>query len=46
MYRLDNKAFVRGLIAEKDYLQIGRILSDLPKEIHQLIKFTNERLKV
>ncbi len=42
----NEKAKVRKLINEDDYIKIFDILQVLPKEIHQLIKFTNERLKV
>jgi four helix bundle protein len=40
-----NKAKVRNLISDELHLKINEILERLPKEIHQLIKFTNERLK-
>lgn len=42
----NEKAKVRKLINEEDYSKIFETLQLLPKEIHQLIKFTNERLKV
>ena len=37
---------VLKLLNEIDYSKVFEILQSLPKEIHQLIKFTNERLKV
>jgi len=40
-----NKAKVRNLISEELYTKINEVLERLPREIHQLIKFTNERLK-
>ena len=40
-----NKAKSRNLISEELYLSINELLERLPREIHQLIKFTNERLK-
>jgi len=39
------KAFDRKLITEGQLLNIRKYLEALPVEIHQLIKFTNERLK-
>jgi four helix bundle protein len=42
----NEKARVRKLINEETYNQIFAILNGLPKDIHQLIKFTNDRLKV
>ena len=36
----------RGLLDEAEYKQIFKILNDLPREINQLIKYTNEKLKV
>lgn len=38
------KARIRNLISEKDYNHINGVLTELPRELHQLIKFTNERL--
>jgi len=40
-----NKAKIRNLISEEIHLKISELLERLPREIHQLIKFTNERLK-
>ena len=40
-----NKSKIRNLISEELYLLINELLERLPREIHQLIKFTNERLK-
>jgi four helix bundle protein len=42
----NEKAKVRKLISEEMYEKVFSILENLPKEIHQLIKFTNERLKI
>ena len=42
----NEKAKVRKLISEDLYSQIFSVLETLPMEIHQLIKFTNERLKL
>ncbi|RZK51358.1 MAG: four helix bundle protein [Pedobacter sp.] len=42
----NEKAKVRKLISEEMYTKIFAVLEVLPKEIHQLIKFTNEKLKV
>ena len=46
--RLDwnEKAKIRKLISEEDYNKIFETLQVLPKEIHQLINFTNEKLKM
>ncbi|RFZ95761.1 four helix bundle protein [Mucilaginibacter conchicola] len=41
-----NKALVRNLIDNETHLRFTATLNALPKEIHQLIKFTDERLKV
>ena len=40
-----NKAKIRDLLSEDIYVKISEILERLPREIHQLIKFTNEKLK-
>lgn len=40
-----NKARIRNLIPEDIYVKINEVLERLPREIHQLIKFTNEKLK-
>ncbi|GAA4198566.1 hypothetical protein GCM10022289_07490 [Pedobacter jeongneungensis] len=42
----NEKAKVRKLIDDDTYSKIFATLEILPKEIHQLIKFTNERLKI
>ncbi|MCJ0743826.1 four helix bundle protein [Pedobacter montanisoli] len=42
----NEKAKVRKLINEEDYIKIFDTLSALPKEVYSLIKFTNEKLKV
>jgi four helix bundle protein len=39
-----NKAKIRNLIAEDIYVKVNEVLERLPREIHQLIKFTNEKL--
>jgi four helix bundle protein len=41
-----NKARARMLISEDEYNVISKCIQELPKDIHQLIKFTDERLKV
>ncbi len=41
----NEKAKIRKLLTSKQYEHILSELQMLPKEIHQLIKFTNERLK-
>lgn len=41
-----NKARVRGLITDEIFLIINTHLENLPREIHQLIKFTEERLSI
>ena len=40
-----NKSKFRNLISEETYVSLNEKLERLPREIHQLIKFTNERLK-
>jgi four helix bundle protein len=40
----NEKAKIRKLITEQDYKVIFDSLTMLPKEIHQLIKFTNDKL--
>lgn len=40
-----NKARIRNLISEDVYNKINSVFERLPREIHQLIKFTNEKLK-
>lgn len=42
----NNKAHKRNLISDENHQRISQVLTELPREIHQLIKFTNERLKV
>lgn len=39
------KAFERNLITQEQLLKIRKYLEALPIEIHQLIKYTNEKLK-
>lgn len=41
----NEKSKYRKLLTEEQYLHILNELQELPKEIHQLIKFTNDRLK-
>lgn len=41
----NEKAKIRGLITKEQYQQVFRELDTLPREIHGLIKFTNEKLK-
>jgi len=42
----NEKAKIRRLIGAEDYVKIFEILQCLPKDIHQLIKYTNEKLKI
>lgn len=41
-----NKSRVRNLISEELFLELNEVVERLPREVHQLIKFTNERLTV
>lgn len=41
----NEKSKLRKLLTKEQYEHILKELQELPKEIHQLIKFTNERLK-
>ncbi|GAC1301110.1 MAG: four helix bundle protein [Mucilaginibacter sp.] len=41
-----NKAKMRNLISDDVFLELRVLLDKLPRDIHQLIKFTEERLKV
>ncbi|KKR60614.1 MAG: hypothetical protein UT99_C0011G0022 [Candidatus Curtissbacteria bacterium GW2011_GWA2_40_31] len=41
----DEKSNIRKLLTKKQYEHILNELQALPKEIHQLIKFTMEKLK-
>ncbi|MFA9289077.1 MAG: four helix bundle protein [Weeksellaceae bacterium] len=40
------KAKVRNLISAEDYLYINSELKNLPRELYQLIHFTNEKLQI
>ena len=40
------KSKVRKLMTEKQYSRIHTELIKLPKDVHQLIKFTDEKLKI
>ena len=40
------KANKRSLLKEKEYQHVSEELKKLPKEVHSLIKFTNERLTI
>ncbi|RZK39694.1 MAG: four helix bundle protein [Pedobacter sp.] len=42
----NEKARIRKLINDEIYAKIFSTLETLPKDIHQLIKFTNDKLKV
>ena len=42
----NEKAKVRKLVSQEQYARIVAELTDLPREIHTLIKFTNERLTI
>jgi four helix bundle protein len=41
-----NKSKARNLISEELFLELSEVVERLPREVHQLIKFTNERLTV
>ena len=41
----NEKSKSRKLISQQQYIHILTELQNLPKDIHQLIKFTNEKLK-
>ena len=41
----NEKSKIRKLLSNEQYKQILSELQTLPKEIHQLIKFTNDKLK-
>lgn len=41
----NEKSKSRKLISEEKYLEIYKELIELPKEVHQLIKYTREKLK-
>jgi four helix bundle protein len=41
-----NKARIRSLISEELFIELNYLVEKLPKEVHQLIKFTEERLTV
>jgi len=40
----NEKARIRNLLTQKQYINIFNELDKLPKELNQLIKFTNEKL--
>ncbi|MFC1732008.1 four helix bundle protein [candidate division KSB1 bacterium] len=42
----NEKSKIRNLISDNDYNNFLEILQKLPKEINQLIKFTNEKLSI
>jgi four helix bundle protein len=42
----NEKSKVRKLLSEDEYNHIFNELQKLPKEINQLIKFTNEKLSI
>jgi four helix bundle protein len=41
-----NKAKIRNLVSEELFSELNELIERLPREVHQLIKFTNERLTV
>jgi len=41
-----NKAKIRNLLPDELFLSLNDMIERLPREVHQLIKFTNERLSV
>lgn len=42
----NNKAYIRNLLSKEQYLRNNQLLRDLPKDLHQLIAFTNEKLTI
>ncbi len=42
----NQKAYNRKLLTEDQYKKILKELQELPREVHQLIKFTNEKLTI
>ena len=42
----NEKAYRRGLISKQEYQQIFSELSQFPREINELIRFTNEKLSI
>lgn len=42
----NEKAKIRSILSEKEYNHIFRELDKLPKELNQLIKYTNLKLKI
>lgn len=42
----NQKAYKRKLLTEDQYKKILKDLQELPREVHQLIKFTNEKLTI
>src|SRR6185437_13254491 len=41
-----NKARIRNLVSEQLFLDLNNLIEKLPRDVHQLIKFTEERLTV
>jgi len=41
-----NKAKIRNLLPDELFISLNDMIERLPREVHQLIKFTNERLSV
>jgi len=41
-----NKAKIRNLLSDELFISLNDMIERLPREVHQLIKFTNERLSV
>jgi four helix bundle protein len=41
-----NKAKIRNLISEQLFVELNDLIERLPKDIHQLIKFTDDHLKI
>jgi len=42
----NQKSFVRKLLSDEQYAYIFKELFELPKDIHHLINFTNDKLKI
>lgn len=41
----NEKARIRGLLTEQEYVHIYQALQKLPQELHHLISFTNQKLQ-
>ncbi|BAU54131.1 four helix bundle protein [Mucilaginibacter gotjawali] len=41
-----NKAKIRNLVSEQLFAELNELMEKLPRDIHQLIKFTDDHLKI